>query len=42
MSGFHEAIGDVMSLSVATPTHLETIGLLPGYVPDPGKSNASQ
>ncbi|XP_076153977.1 angiotensin-converting enzyme [Alosa pseudoharengus] len=26
--GFHEAIGDVMALSVATPKHLQTIGLL--------------
>ncbi|XP_065334808.1 angiotensin-converting enzyme-like isoform X1 [Cloeon dipterum] len=26
--GFHEAIGDVMSLSVSTPKHLRTIGLL--------------
>ncbi|XP_067100399.1 angiotensin-converting enzyme [Osmerus mordax] len=27
--GFHEAIGDVLSLSVSTPKHLHTIGLLP-------------
>ncbi|KFQ49686.1 hypothetical protein N333_13026, partial [Nestor notabilis] len=26
--GFHEAIGDVMSLSVSTPSHLKEIGLL--------------
>ncbi|XP_052094708.1 uncharacterized protein LOC127730371 [Mytilus californianus] len=26
--GFHEGIGDVMALSVATPKHLKTIGLL--------------
>ncbi|KAL7869846.1 hypothetical protein AOLI_G00138340 [Acnodon oligacanthus] len=26
--GFHEAIGDVLSLSVSTPKHLHTIGLL--------------
>ncbi|KAJ3608492.1 hypothetical protein NHX12_025539 [Muraenolepis orangiensis] len=26
--GFHEAIGDVLALSVATPKHLKTIGLL--------------
>ncbi|XP_054851332.1 angiotensin-converting enzyme [Eublepharis macularius] len=26
--GFHEAIGDVMSLSVSTPSHLQKIGLL--------------
>ncbi|KAH3705131.1 angiotensin-converting enzyme-like [Dreissena polymorpha] len=27
--GFHEAIGDVMALSVSTPKHLHKIGLLP-------------
>jgi len=27
-SGFHEAIGDVMALSVATPDHMKKIGLL--------------
>lgn len=26
--GFHEAIGDVLALSVSTPKHLHTIGLL--------------
>lgn len=26
--GFHEAIGDVLALSVATPSHLQSIGLL--------------
>jgi len=26
--GFHEAIGDTMALSVSTPKHLETVGLL--------------
>nr|QMQ39211.1 angiotensin-converting enzyme 2 [Rhinolophus sinicus]QMQ39220.1 angiotensin-converting enzyme 2 [Rhinolophus sinicus] len=26
--GFHEAVGEVMSLSVATPKHLKTMGLL--------------
>lgn len=26
--GFHEAIGDVLALSVATPKHLQSIGLL--------------
>jgi peptidyl-dipeptidase A len=30
--GFHEAIGDVMALSVATPGHLNKIGLLPNFV----------
>lgn len=27
--GFHEAVGEVMSLSVATPKHLKGMGLLP-------------
>ncbi|XP_071039889.1 angiotensin-converting enzyme [Parasteatoda tepidariorum] len=27
-SGFHEAVGDVLALSVATPDHMEKIGLL--------------
>ncbi|XP_003791912.1 angiotensin-converting enzyme 2 [Otolemur garnettii] len=27
--GFHEAVGEIMSLSVATPKHLQSIGLLP-------------
>lgn len=27
--GFHEAVGEVMSLSVATPNHLKVMGLLP-------------
>lgn len=27
--GFHEAIGEIMSLSAATPEHLKSIGLLP-------------
>ena len=31
--GFHEAIGDVMAMSVSTPGHLEKIGLLPGFTP---------
>ena len=26
--GFHEAIGDVMALSVSTPKHFQKIGLL--------------
>jgi hypothetical protein len=29
-AGFHEAVGDVMSLSVSTPKHLREIGLLEG------------
>lgn len=28
-TGFHEAIGDVIALSVNTPKHLNTIGILP-------------
>ncbi|XP_074048496.1 angiotensin-converting enzyme 2 isoform X2 [Macrotis lagotis] len=27
--GFHEAVGEIMSLSAATPTHLKALGLLP-------------
>ncbi|XP_072236951.1 angiotensin-converting enzyme 2 [Leuresthes tenuis] len=27
--GFHEAVGEIMSLSAATPKHLKTLGLLP-------------
>ncbi|XP_063816075.1 angiotensin-converting enzyme [Pseudophryne corroboree] len=33
--GFHEAIGDVLSLSVSTPRHLQTIGLLENITEDP-------
>ena len=33
--GFHEAIGDVIALSVSTPKHLQRVGLLKDYVPDP-------
>lgn len=32
--GFHEAIGDVLSLSVSTPKHLEKVGLLNDFVFD--------
>uniref|UniRef100_A0A669CV57 Angiotensin-converting enzyme n=1 Tax=Oreochromis niloticus TaxID=8128 RepID=A0A669CV57_ORENI len=32
--GFHEAIGDVLSLSVSTPKHLETINLLESVTSD--------
>lgn len=32
--GFHEAIGDTIALSVATPQHLEKIGLLTDYEDD--------
>ena len=31
-SGFHEAVGDTIALSVSTPEHLEKIGLLKDYV----------
>lgn len=36
--GFHEAIGDVLSLSVSTPKHLHTIGLLESVTDDDGKN----
>ncbi|XP_017857190.1 PREDICTED: angiotensin-converting enzyme [Drosophila arizonae] len=32
--GFHEAVGDVLSLSVSTPKHLEKINLLHNFVLD--------
>ena len=35
--GFHEAVGDTMSLSVSTPQHLVKIGLLTNYVQDAGE-----
>lgn len=34
--GFHEAIGDVMALSVSTPAHLHKIGLLDKVTNDTG------
>ena len=34
--GFHEAIGDVLALSVATPAHLHKIGLIDKLVQDKG------
>lgn len=34
--GFHEAIGDVMALSVSTPAHLHKIGLLDQVTNDTG------
>lgn len=34
--GFHEAIGDVMALSVSTPAHLHKIGLLDHVTNDKG------
>ena len=32
--GFHEAVGDLLALSVSTPKHLKEIGLLEDYVDD--------
>ncbi|XP_041371786.1 uncharacterized protein LOC121385251 [Gigantopelta aegis] len=32
--GFHEAVGDVMALSVSTPKHLQKIGLIKNLVED--------
>ena len=34
--GFHEAVGDTISLSVMIPEHLESIGLLKGMSGDEG------
>jgi peptidyl-dipeptidase A len=34
--GFHEAVGDLMSLSVDTTTHLQKLGLLENYTSDEG------
>lgn len=34
--GFHEAIGDVLALSVSTPKHLHAIGLLNKVEDNPG------
>lgn len=38
--GFHEAIGDVLSLSVSTPKHLHSIKLLDSLVADSGKETS--
>lgn len=35
--GFHEAIGDLMTLSVMTPKHLKKINLLEEVIEDEGK-----
>lgn len=32
--GFHEAVGDVISLSVSTPKHLKAVGLIKDFVDD--------
>ncbi|CRL05281.1 CLUMA_CG018154, isoform A [Clunio marinus] len=34
--GFHEAVGDTIALSVSTPQHLETVGLLENYADSEG------
>lgn len=36
--GFHEAVGDVLALSVMTPEHLNKIGLLQEVKKDAGTS----
>lgn len=38
-TGFHEAIGDTMALSVSTPSHLNKIGLLPNNQYQPNNLN---
>ena len=38
-AGFHEAVGDVMALSVATPEHLNKIGLLGNIDNDTGNTS---
>lgn len=38
--GFHEAVGEIMSLSAATPKHLKNLDLLPAdFVYDSGKTD---
>ena len=40
--GFHEAVGEIMSLSAATPAHLKSLGLLPAdFVTNKGTSCSS-
>ena len=39
--GFHEALGDLMTLSVGTPAHLHKIKLLDKYVDDEGEHTES-
>ena len=34
--GFHEAVGDVLALSVSTPKHLKSVGLLQNVDNDEG------
>jgi len=35
--GFHEAVGDIMSLSVDTPEHLQKIGLMKDFIDTEGQ-----
>lgn len=35
--GFHEAVGDVLALSVSTPAHLYAVGLLDDAADDDGR-----
>lgn len=40
--GFHEAVGEIMSLSAATPKHLKSLALLPqDFVEDSGTIDRS-
>lgn len=39
LSGFHEAVGDVLALSVSTPKHLKEIGLLDEVTDDAGEKH---
>lgn len=34
MTGFHEAIGEAIALSVSTPHHMQTLGLANKYIDD--------
>lgn len=38
--GFHEAVGDVLALSVSTPVHLQAVGLLDEISEDDGKDRS--
>lgn len=41
ITGFHEAVGDVLALSVSTPKHLKEVGLIDSYEENYGGSSAS-
>lgn len=41
IQGFHEAVGDVIALSVSTPKHMRVMGLLEDG-PDDEESNINQ